>query len=385
MFERILVPLDGSPLAEQAVPYAEALAEATGAQIILVRAVLAHVFPGVDPSEHQLEVVAEAERYLSAVAAGLGGRQVETGVFYGEPARAILAEVRIRKAQLVVMGTHGRSGLGRWLYGSVADEVLRHAQVPVMLVPSVCEYNWPVRPGGLRRILVPLDGSLHSEEALPPATELARALRAGIVLLRAVEPPARADGAGFTDFAPKAGLEEAGRYLEAVARPLRDAGWKVETRKYLGAADSLIAETAREVGADAIVMATHGHGGLTRLLLGSVAAGVLHRAPAPILLVRPTAARRAEIAPATVVREPVPAEGQVAITFSPHERTLIALGLRELLETTPQDENLATSLQGLLSKLEGRDAPHRRDDVPLRSGQSSSAPPPTSSEKEIER
>ena len=136
-FEKILVPLDGSALAESALARAVDLASADGATLMLVRAAEAHTLPGVDPTEAQVEVVQEAEEYLGAVAARLereGLKKVETSVWYGPAASAIVEAARLRKADLVVMSTHGRSGLGRLILGSVAESVLRGTTVPILLL-----------------------------------------------------------------------------------------------------------------------------------------------------------------------------------------------------------------------------------------------------------
>jgi nucleotide-binding universal stress UspA family protein len=134
---RILVPLDGSALAESALEQAAELAAQNGATLVLLRAAEAHTFPGADPTEAQVQVVREAEEYLAAVADRLrrdGRSKVETGVWYGSPAAAIVEAARLRRADLIVMSTHGRSGLGRLILGSVAESVLRGTPVPILLL-----------------------------------------------------------------------------------------------------------------------------------------------------------------------------------------------------------------------------------------------------------
>lgn len=135
--ERILVPLDGSLLAEGAIQTAMELARGGGVSVLLLRAAEAHTLPGADPTEAQVEVVREAEEYLAAVAARLGGQGlqgVETSVWYGPPATAIIEATRLQKVDLVVMTTHGRSGLGRLILGSVAESVLRGTTTPILLL-----------------------------------------------------------------------------------------------------------------------------------------------------------------------------------------------------------------------------------------------------------
>ena len=140
--DRVLVPLDGSPLAERALSTACALLrERPAATLILVRAAQAAVGgPWTDPIETQFEVVDEAKSYLAAVAARLRdeapGRSVKTSVWYGAPASSIVDAAEACRAHLIVMSTHGRTGLRRVVVGSVAESVLRAARTPVLLVPA---------------------------------------------------------------------------------------------------------------------------------------------------------------------------------------------------------------------------------------------------------
>ncbi len=136
--DRVLVPLDGSRLAEAAIETALGLTrgEATST-LVLLRAAEAHTFPVVDPTDEQVEAVHEAEAYLSDVVERLRRRgitQVETGVWYGPAAPAIIQAARLKKADLIVMSTHGRSGLGRLIMGSVTESVLRGTNIPVCVV-----------------------------------------------------------------------------------------------------------------------------------------------------------------------------------------------------------------------------------------------------------
>lgn len=132
---KILVPLDGSKLAESALADAVDLVAEDGV-VVLVRAAEAHVLSGMDPILAQIDVVAESDRYLSALKAELearGIRNVETHVWYGPPAASIIDAARAHKADLIVMTTHGRSGVGRLVYGSVAESVLRGTTIPIFL------------------------------------------------------------------------------------------------------------------------------------------------------------------------------------------------------------------------------------------------------------
>jgi nucleotide-binding universal stress UspA family protein len=138
--ERILVPLDGSALSETALPKAlELLSDTPRATLILLRAVEATTLPGVDPTDAQVEVVQEAGSYLAAVADRLGEHgitRVVRSVWYSSPAKAIVEAARRRRANLIVMSTHGRRGLQRILRGSVAESVLRRTRTPILLVSA---------------------------------------------------------------------------------------------------------------------------------------------------------------------------------------------------------------------------------------------------------
>ncbi|HXJ79526.1 MAG TPA: universal stress protein [Candidatus Methylomirabilis sp.] len=133
--QKILVPLDGSALAESALAKAIDVA-GSESTLMLLRAAEAHTLPGVDPTDAQVEVVREAEAYLAAVAARVKdkGVRVETSVWYGPADSAIVEASRLRKADLIVMSTHGRSGLGRLILGSVAESVLRGTTTPILLL-----------------------------------------------------------------------------------------------------------------------------------------------------------------------------------------------------------------------------------------------------------
>ena len=135
--KRIMVPLDGSALAEAAIDAALDLGDSPSSTLILLRAAEAHTLPGADPTDEQVAVVREAETYLAAVAERLAKRavkNVETGVWYGPAATAIIEGAKLKKADLIVMSTHGRSGFGRLIVGSVAESVLRGTTTPLCIV-----------------------------------------------------------------------------------------------------------------------------------------------------------------------------------------------------------------------------------------------------------
>jgi len=135
--DKILVPLDGSALSEAALPTAiDLVADRPMATVMLLRAAEAHSLGG-DPTEAQARVIREAQGYLDSVAARLNGsgvKNVKTAVWYGPPAPAIVEAAQVSKVDMIVMSTHGRSGLGRLVLGSVAESVLRSTYTPILLV-----------------------------------------------------------------------------------------------------------------------------------------------------------------------------------------------------------------------------------------------------------
>jgi nucleotide-binding universal stress UspA family protein len=310
----ILVPLDGSPLAEAALPLASAIAARAGARLTLVHAARYRtLFRNVDAE--QVRVIASGEDYLAGIAAGLRsmGVAVDTRVpLGGSPAEWIVEESEFCHADLVVMATHDREGPDRWLHGSVTETVVRRSTVPVMLVGATGATQVAQRFASHQPVLiVPLDGSELADSALPVAKELARAAGARIVLLAVVPKPGQlvaGQGGAIVTYSPsenQAILTEALSYLQArVERIGGPAG--VETSVRYGDAAAEISAAAEHNAAAAIVMATHGRTGPVRSVLGSVAGGVVHRTGIPVVLIRPTDARRAEQrAPREVAASPV--------------------------------------------------------------------------------
>ncbi len=324
MLSKILVPVDGSALGARAVPCAARLARPTNAGVTLIEAV-----PDLALIQH-----AEAELAHAVERLRHQGSAATAAVHCGDPASVILDGVQDRRADLIVMSTHGRSGVGRWLYGSVADSVLRRSSVPVLLVPATCDRALD-RQGPIR-IVVALDGSELSAEVLAPAAAVAQALGAEMVLLRVVEQHDYGMYAGattgLTDHAEER-RAEAQRLLEAMVDELRLAGHTARARAIVGHPAETIATTAREEQASAIAMATHGRGGLVRFVLGSVATGTLRRADVPLLLARPS---RTSV-PARHVPEQIAADlapdGPVVtmMPLSRQELRLLRHGLGELL------------------------------------------------------
>ena len=302
----ILVPLDGSGLAEKALPHAVALARANSGGITLLRVVppIASIAPlggAITQSPALWDAWAAepqiAHKYLYAVADKLpaAGLVVQTKVLQGDPAGEIVAYAeRNSSVSLVVMSTHGRSGLGRWIMGSVAEKVLHASAVPIVVVRPQSDER---RDGALvapeyKTILAPLDGSVQAEQALGEVQMLAAKLDAKVILVSVTSTPldlVLAGSRGGVQWQPIPRDAKAQRLwdnLYAVSRRLEAEHLVVETHLTYGDPADEILKVAKEVGADIIVMATHGRGGLPRFLVGSVAARVVQEASVPVLLVR---------------------------------------------------------------------------------------------------
>lgn len=312
MYNVILVPVDGSTFAERAWPQALRIAHLSGARIVLLQ-VIPPSGDGVDSSGGVAELSQAADAYLKELCDHTSaGVDVETVIAVGEPALTIIQEANQRDVDLVVMSTHGRFGLGRWIYGSVADAVMRHAPVPVILVPATGQLVRVVDHPP--RILVPLDGSSLAEEVLGAVGNLAEAMGADLILTRVVEPhsPAYTDMDYVVTIDPTMEVKAAQDYLESVAARLRTAGRSVQVQGDYGVAETTITDMAERLEAAIIAMATHGRGGITRLLLGSVATSVVQRSTVPVFLVRPATRQQVNLeSAATTLEEAAVASGSV--------------------------------------------------------------------------
>ena len=301
----IIVPLDGSELAQLALPVASALARAGPSRLVLVRAT-SSLDPAV-PSHAESHLLAIAQEQnernvargaLSQVRSRLthAGLDSETVVVGGPPAQVILDAAVIQGADLIVMTTHGESGFQRWMYGSVAEDVLRRAPMPVLLVPRTATAAWPAsQPPS---VLILLDGSPLAERVLAPAGAVAAALGARVRLLRILEPPPVSTYAHMPQLAVtlRAQERDLGRqYLDGLRGRLPDGLASVETQAALGHGPaSAIHQIAVAEQFDLIALASHGRGGLSRMLLGSVAAELVQRATIPLLIVGPTCVESSE-------------------------------------------------------------------------------------------
>ncbi|MBF6612465.1 MAG: universal stress protein [Chloroflexi bacterium] len=320
MQRQILVPLDGSKLAEQALPHAAAMARAIGSGLTLIWVVTPP--PGVNPLvwavpiesttwTYHKKMLGIAQEYLASIAGRLeaDGTTVQTRMVEGEAAEQIILHAQqSTQTSMIVMATHGRSGLSRWLLGSVAEKILHAAPTPLVLIrPAADDAEMEVSLSvadlpAYRTILVPLDGSLLAEQALEQAQPLAAATGASLLLLSVANAVGdlivarRAETMRRIEVLNERERKRLAAYLADVALDIEDAGITVRTRLSEGDPAEEILRAGREAGADLIVMATHGRSGLKRLWLGSVAMKVTHTAELPVLLVgvRVPAAEAAE-------------------------------------------------------------------------------------------
>jgi nucleotide-binding universal stress UspA family protein len=293
MFRQILVPLDGSPLAERVLPYVQAIAAAGNARVLLLQVVSSpESHPAGDATTDHSAAVTDAESYLRDLAKRFSPAATDWLVEKGEATDVLLGAIPRGGIDLVAMSTHGRSGIGRWVYGSVADAVLRHSPVPVLLASATMQLTrW--RSDRPLRILVSLDCSTLSEAILEPACALADTLKANLILLSVAPLIVTPDpyGGMYLAYDPDQDRAERRTYLEGVAAKLRAPGRNVSIRDAFGLVDSTLVDVALYVGADLIALATHGSGGVARLLMGSVATSIVQRAPLPVLIVRPADVR----------------------------------------------------------------------------------------------
>jgi len=299
MYEKILVPLDGSELAEVALPYAEELASRLKTDAILFQVVpkAYHVYGAygvvtqIPYTDEEMEPIkASAQGYLEKVASRLEDTGITTRseVRVGAAANEIIKLANEINTGVVTMSTHGRSGIGRWAFGSVADKVVRGIKQPVALIRAKGARPDVRGKSILDKAVVPLDGSKESEAAIPYIEELASKLAIEVTLLHMLVQ----DHYIYNEVQlkqMKSLRAFAKDYIERVAAQLKQKGivTTAEFREVTqGAEAEEIIKLADETQADIVAMSTHGRSGIGRWVLGSVADRVLHEGNTPLLLVR---------------------------------------------------------------------------------------------------
>ncbi len=304
MLKQLLVTLDGSDFGEHALPFAREIAAKTGASVNI-----SHVhccdpptdllqntpfqYEGVDMGSYVGKHAEDQEEYLRQQADALGkalpGNRVSSSLLEGYVTEALERQAGEVGADLIVMTTHGRTGVSRAWLGSVADSLVRHSSYPLLVIRSLeREEVFPSPSFG--HFLVPLDGSEVGETILESAVALGKPMGARFTLLHVVSPHLTM-GARVSPLPAGQQEERAAKarsYLEEVVRKLEAQGIRTTARveTHFAPARSIL-NSAEEEGVDLIAIATHGYTGVKRALLGSVADKVLRASRWPLLLERP--------------------------------------------------------------------------------------------------
>ena len=298
MVTKILVPLDGSAVAEQVLPYVRTLAGGLKVPVELMGVVDMAQFDSHIAAEkgRYLDTLIEdsvrcSREYLKGVAQTFPDANASFAVEKGGAAEVIIAKAGADNETLITMATHGRSGIDRWLLGSVAEKVLRGSANPLLLVRAKAEAK---AAGGatLKSIVVPLDGSELAESVLPAVLEMAKKLNLKIVLFRACNVPYSVFGGVREHIAIVDELlggikAEARAYLEKKTEELKKQGAKVSYVLEQGASADQIISLGRKTPDNLIAMCTHGWSGVKGWVLGSITETVVRHSGDPVLVIRP--------------------------------------------------------------------------------------------------
>ncbi len=318
MLKKILVPLDGSLRAERALPVAARIARASEGSVLLLQVVSPPIdygsglspvpFVTGDLIEEELK---EADSYLKTVATSsiLAGIETSTEVLYGFAAQQLLTTAEEQSVDLIVMCSHGRTGLMRWVLGSVAHKLTHESTVPVVVLREKggeLASSQPDSRGRLTHAFVSLDGSELAEAVLRPATNLVLALSAPkpavLHLMQVVKIFPSTEEQGALSELNQQAVEEANAYLATVKARLQQEfpealltiTWSVTVENDIAGALIRTAEAQGEatastepVDCNVMAMSTHGRGGLQRWMIGSITERVLAATHLPMLIVRP--------------------------------------------------------------------------------------------------
>ena len=295
MFKRLILPLDGSRLSEAVLPTAVYLAQKLQASITLVH-IIERNAPKQVHGEPHLSKPAEAERYIAEARRRLIPSEIPVEmhvhtVAIADVAQSIVDHAREFESDLVMMCTHGRGGLRKLLFGSIAQQVVA-LKVPVLLVRPGDSGSAPIPTG--KPFLLPLDGTEIREAALPVAAALAQACGAHLKLLMVVptfetlsgvETPSRILLPATTQEMLALAYEDAGKYVATWITRLGAQGVEVSAELRRGDATEIIAREAQQLGIDLIVMGTAARAGMDAFWSGSVAPKVSERTHLPLLLI----------------------------------------------------------------------------------------------------
>lgn len=283
LFDRILIPLDGSEIAEAILGQVCRLLRRKDADVILFQAATVPAQAGLEYGDLIASLKQEAEKYISSLTRQLvkEGVRARGIVKVGTEAGTILDVAEQEKATLIAMATHGRSGMPRFVFGSVAEKVLRASPVPVLVIRSFKEVGTkskraPVQEIPFEKILVPVDGSENSLRVIPHVKEFAKAYGASVMVLGIVDPQ--------SEGSKKKGAGEP--LVRLAVKDFGDAAIPVDPVVRLGDPAVEILDAAKRHDADLIAMTTHGRSGVSRWVMGSVAEKVLRASTVPMLIVR---------------------------------------------------------------------------------------------------
>lgn len=302
MFLKILVPLDGSETAECVLPHVEALASGSDAVISLIYVVAPLDTPMID-AKYRKKIESEAKSAAGNYLKKLISRSALKGkatakVVIGKVAETIADYASRNKMDLIVMSTHGRSGVSRWFYGSVADKVVHEAKTPVWLVKAA---NCRKAPYGLNRkfrILVPLDGSEIAETVLKPLKEINKQFpknKQDIILARVCEvfstpvgypPPMSMSWEEYAGYEKRRCMAICRDYLTGVQDTLNKSGIKTRIEVPEGNPAEVLIDYINKKSIDLVILSTHGRTGFSRWAFGSIAEKLLKGAESPVLLIR---------------------------------------------------------------------------------------------------
>ncbi len=296
MYEKILVPLDGSELAQIALPYADKLARVLGSQITLI-----YVSESADDRYHHMHqfylqqmvenVKQNSERHFDNQERKT--IKIDSVILAGDPAEEIVKYAGQEDIGLIVMSTHGRSGIRRWAMGSVADKVMRATKQPLAIVRAKgARPDMLGERSILSKILVTLDGSKEGEAVIPHVEELASKLQAEVILLQVIAPDYHIYASGGPEYGVYAEQQMESMkkfvrdYLDEIIARLEQREVIAKAEIILGTAAETIINFADQINASLVAMTTHGRSGVSRWAIGSVAERVLRAGNTPLLLVR---------------------------------------------------------------------------------------------------
>lgn len=299
--DSILVPLDGSPIAEQALAYAQAIAQA-GTEIVLLRVLpvpetapdcSGRLIVAIDEGRRRLQQFVRHDLYRKAnhLRSTPPAPRVQVVVADGDPAAEILRAAADLRVGMIVMASEGQGTTGHYALGSVADRVARTSPVPVFVIRDRVSRARDV-PTPVRRIVVPLDGSARSAQALGPAEDLAKRLRVPVLLLTVVDvatcaPPSLVQEAAYDQDLYRSLVADvildAQRTLDRAGARLVLRGVSVDSRMLSGPAAATIMNATSP--GDVILMTSRGRGIARRWPIGSVAEKVISAGPVPVMLV----------------------------------------------------------------------------------------------------